>query len=176
MKKRNLAVIAMAVFLVIGTVTQAFAESMKPYVNKQKGFTISFPNNWQLKEKLSGVDVIALSPLEGKKDIFRENVNVIAIAKLPPKYTLKVFYDENVKDMKKNLNKFTIVSEKDIKINGVDAKKLVYTHNMYKHTMKASAFVIAGKEKACFITCTATPDTFAKWDARFDTIAKTFKF
>ncbi|MCE1246165.1 MAG: DcrB-related protein [Firmicutes bacterium] len=176
MKKRHLAIITLVALFVVGIMaSQAFADTMKTYTNKAKGFSIDFPSKWEVKEKVSDVDVIALSPVEGKSDKFRENVNVIALT-VPTSVTLKVFYDENVKDMKKKLKKFTVVSESNTKINGQDARKLVYTHNMYNHTMKAAAYVMLKGGKACFITCTAAPETYSKWEAEFDKIAKTTKF
>jgi hypothetical protein len=176
MRRKHLVIITVVALMVMfGIISQASAQVTKKYTNKVKGFSINFPAKWEIKEKVSGVDVIALSPLENSADRFRENINVIAV-KVPTNVTLKVFYDANVKDMKKNLKKFTVISETNTKINGNGAKKLVYSHKMYNHIMKASAYVIANNGKAFFITCTAAPATFAKWDAAFDKIAKSMKY
>ena len=46
------------------------------YVNRDQGFAVQFPREWELKESEMGFAVIGLSPLEGPSDDFRDNLGI----------------------------------------------------------------------------------------------------
>lgn len=174
-RKHTRSTIYLTILLLILAVSYAYAGDFVVYNCKSKGYSISFPKTWELKEKYRETDVIALSPQENSADRFRENVNVIT-SDLGQVYSLDTYYKANIENAEKGLNKFKQVQLTDIKINGIPTKRLVYTHEMQDISIKVIAFVLVKGKMGCVITCTALPDSYSKYEKTFDEVAKSFKF
>lgn len=145
------------------------------YVNKDKGYSIVFPKNWEMKEKFMGLDVFALSPLEGDKDAFRENVNIIT-EDLSNPMSLDEYYSMGLVNLKTLLADFKEIDSGTIDVNGIPMKWIVYDHRMGEVRARVLQFIAVKDRRAFVITFSAMPDDFAKYRPAFEQIGKTFKF
>jgi hypothetical protein len=145
------------------------------YTNKDKGYSIVFPKNWEMKEKFMGLDVFALSPLEGDKDLFRENVNIITEDLTKP-MSLDDYYSMGLVNLKTLLTDFKEVESGNIDVNGIPMKWIVYDHRMGEVKARVLQFIAVKDRRAYVVTFSAMPDDFAKYRPAFEQIAKTYKF
>ena len=75
------------------------------YYIKDEGFSIKFPDKWEIKEGFMGTAVLALSQQEGPADIFQENVNVV-VEQLAGKSSIEEYLQINLTNMRKLLTDF----------------------------------------------------------------------
>ena len=57
-----------------------------------------------------------------------------------------------------------------------EAKWLIYSHRMGTVNLKVLQYIMVRNLRAYVITCSAAPDTFAQYQAKFKAIAQTFRF
>ncbi len=147
----------------------------QPYHNAQKGYTIVFPSNWEVKEGFMGLDVFGLSALKNSEDKFRENVNVVTEDLRTP-LTLDEYYDLGVKNLSMLLTDFKEIDTGRVDVNGVPARWIVYDHRMGEVRARVLQVIMVKGDRAYIITATATPEEFDSYRGSFDTIVKSFKF
>jgi len=145
------------------------------YYKKQDGFSIRFPAEWEQKENVMGAAVIALSPAEGADDTFRENVNVVVEA-LPTPMDLERYFDPSMAILKNPLSAGQEPEVSDVALGGEAAKRVVYRMTMGQVAVKSLLYVAVKGRRGYAITCSATPDSFDAYQARFEEIAGTFRF
>jgi hypothetical protein len=145
------------------------------YYKKQEGFSIRFPAEWEQKENVMGTVVIALSPAEGADDPFRENVNVVVEA-LPAKMDLEKYLELSMANLKNLLSAGREPEVSDTTLGGEKAKRVVYQTTMGQIGVKGTLYVAVKGGRGYALTCSATPDSFDAYKARFEEIAGTFRF
>jgi len=145
------------------------------YYKKAEGFSIRFPAEWEQKENVMGTVVIALSPAEGADDPFRENVNVVVEA-LPSPMTLDEYFNLSRVNLGKLLTEARQPEIADARIGGEAAKRVVYQTTMGQIGVKGMLYVAVKGNRGYALTCSATPDSFDAYKARFEKIAGTFRF
>jgi len=95
------------------------------YENKTDGFSLQYPGDRTFQENVYESSVMFFSPLSGN-DTIQENFG-IKKAILPQAYTLNEYYDLTKPQLIQRIPGFTEVSNESIKINDMDAQKLIYT-------------------------------------------------
>jgi hypothetical protein len=145
------------------------------YYKKQEGFSIRFPAEWEQKENVMGSVVIALSPAEGADDAFRENVNVTVEA-LPSPMTLDEYFNLSMANLKNLLSEGQEPEVSDATLGGEKAKRFVCQMTMGQINVKSTVYVAVKGTRGYLLTCSATPDSFDAYKARFEKIAGTFRF
>jgi len=145
------------------------------YYKKADGFSIRFPAEWEQKENVMGSVVIALSPAEGAADTFRENVNV-TVESLPSPMTLDEYFNLSMANLKNLLSAGQEPEVSDTTLGGEKAKRVVYQTTMGQIDVKGMLYVAVKGNRGYALTCSATPDSFDAYKARFEEIAGTFRF
>ena len=145
------------------------------YYKKEDGFSIRFPEDWERKENVMGTVVIALSPAQGADDAFRENVNV-TVETLPSPMTLDEYFNLSMVNLGKLLTEARRPEVADARIGGEAAKRVVYQTTMGQIGVKGMLYVAVKGNRGYALTCSATPDSFDAYKARFEEIAGTFRF
>jgi hypothetical protein len=145
------------------------------YYKKEDGFSIRFPEDWERKENVMGTVVIALSPAQGADDAFRENVNV-TVETLPSPMTLDEYFNLSMVNLGKLLTEARKPEVADARIGGEAAKRVVYQTTMGQIGVKGMLYVAVKGNRGYALTCSATPDSFDAYKARFEEIAGTFRF
>jgi len=145
------------------------------YYKKADGFSIRFPAEWEQKENVMGTVVMALSPTEGADDPFRENVNVVVEA-LPSPMTLDEYCNLSMTNLKKLLAVGQEPEVSDATLGGGKAKQVVYQTTVGQIGVKGALYVVVKGNRGYALTCSATPDSFDAYQARFEEIVGTFRF
>ena len=145
------------------------------YYKKEDGFSIRFPAEWEQKENVMGTVVIALSPAEGQADAFRENVNVVVEA-LPTPMTLDEYFNRSRVSLKKLISAGQKPEVSDATLGGEKAKRVVYQTTMGQTGVKGILYIAVKGTRGYAVTCSAAPDAFDAYKARFEEIAGTFRF
>jgi len=145
------------------------------YYKKAEGFSIRFPAEWEQKENVMGTVVIAVSPAEGADDPFRENVNVV-VETLPATMDLEEYFKLNMANMEKMFTTGQQPEVSDTTFGGEKAKRVVYQTTMGQIGVKGTLYVAVKGNRGYALTCSATPDSFDAYKARFEEIAGTFRF
>ena len=145
------------------------------YYKKQEGFSIRFPAEWEQKENVMGTVVIALSPTEGADDPFRENVNV-TVETLPSPMDLDEYFNLSMTNLKKLLTETRQPEVTDTTLGGEKAKRVVYQTTMGQIGVKGMLYVVVKGNRGYALTCSAAPDSFDAYKARFEEIVGTFRF
>lgn len=143
------------------------------YVNKEKGFSITFPKNWETKEGIAGAVVASLSPRESDSDNFRENVNIV-IEDLPKDLTSEEYYQAGIVNLRK-VPEFKEEQKGKMSIDGKEAVWLIASHKSSNVSAKMIQYYVIKGKRAYVITGTALADTFGKYKPQFDQIAQSFK-
>ena len=145
------------------------------YYKKAEGFSIRFPAEWEQKENVMGSVVMALSPAEGEADAFRENVNVTVEA-LPSPMTLDEYFNLSMVNLGKLLTEGRQPEVSDATLGGEKAKRVVCQMMMGQINVKSTVYVAVKGTRGYSLACSATPDSFDAYKARFEEIAGTFRF
>ena len=174
MKKLTLLVL-INLFVVLAFANQAIPEEIEwqTYQNQDYGFSISFPANWEVKERYRNTVVVALSPARGRRDTFRENVN-LNVQTLPRGLTLEDYYKKSIQDMEEYLFNFEELSSGNFKINDLNSKYLIYTHKVGNVRVKVLEVLIVKGSFGFKMTCTAIPHAFERYRGTFKEILSSF--
>lgn len=146
-------------------------------IQKPSGdFDIDPPKGWEKVDTImEGKRIIFLrSPLEGKGDDFRENVNVL---------TEKVYgmgmaeyVDRNIESMKSGLTGFSKGRVRDRTINGMEFTSLKYSHSYYGTIIDAEVYFTIIDKTAYVITCSAKGGSIEDWEPEFEEAVGSFHF
>jgi hypothetical protein len=176
MFRKRYGMITVVLFMIsIGIFNGCSSKDPDRYYCKKDDFSLKLPKEWETKEGFMGSSVISLSPLENSADQFRENVNVV-VEKMPGEMPLDEYFTGNIANMKKFFTEFQEDEKGNTSIDETDAKWLVYSGKMGTLSVKNKVYFIIHDKRGYTITCSATPDGFARYKKTFDAIAYSFEF
>lgn len=160
----------------------AFPVIAKSSVNSYKssdGYSINYPASWTQQDQKSTYNITLFkSPPESETDDFAENVNVVV--EKAPNLNLNKYYTLAMSMMNdpKNpypLQDFKILKTGDKTVNKMPAKYLIYSHNYAGKGLEVKTYIFYKNNNGYVLTCTATNESFPKYEATFDQIVSTFK-
>jgi hypothetical protein len=120
------------------------------------------------------VPVIFFSPLTSAGDALKENLG-IGVTTETKEYTLDEFRQVRKASFDQQFSGFVEINNENIKINDMDAKKVIYT--CMQGDMKLQfeeVYVVKGKTRY-IITYTATETTFNEFAQKVDEMVTTFE-
>jgi hypothetical protein len=128
------------------------------YTHEKEAFSIQYPSDWEAREdvtyELFKIPFLAIRPLEGENDTFRENLNVVT-EKVAKDLTLSAYFKVSLKAMPKGLKDYKKVKEGALAGGKAPSLYLVYT-------------------PAYVVTCTSSPVRFDRYWGLFQRIGKGF--
>ena len=130
MSTSSIARSALVSFIALAVLAAACGKKEPGYFrDRSKGFSVVFPNDWEVKtEGLLGATVVqALSPLEEKGVLFRENVN-ISVEELSKDVGLSYYREITFENIARALGEFREVERNDFTLDGRKAVMTVFTH------------------------------------------------
>lgn len=145
------------------------------YYNKDEGFSIKLPNEWEKKEGFMGTTIVTWSPQESSADQFRENVNV-AVEELPKALSLEEYFQLSLANLSKLMTDFQEHEKGQLSIDNNDAKWLIYSHRMGTVKLKVLVYMLVKGRRGYAIVCSAAPEQFLKYRDKFEEIVQSFKF
>ncbi len=130
------------------------------------GFTMQYPVDWEVQENAYGSLAMFLSP-QTTGDTFREFVAIVTET-LPVDISADEYYTQLAKpQMEEAIQNFKEISNENITIDGVAAKKIVYEGTQSNYNLKRKQVVLIKNKMAYIINYSAFADTFAS----FSTVA-----
>ena len=145
------------------------------FVDKLNGFSIDLPVGWEQQKDQMGSAIMAISPMDGPKDSFRENINVV-VESLKEKLTTKDYFQASQDVIKKVFTDFKSEKSGQTKIDGHDFMWTIFSHRLGTVRARVLQYVAVNKDKAYVITCSSEPDKFNQYMPKFEGSIKTFKF
>jgi hypothetical protein len=150
-------------------------EKIHEYQNKDKGYAISLPLEWNLKElKEMGLDVLVMMPPNPADGSMHERITVI-FSENDDKLNLEKFYSMSLQNLKETLPAFKVEEFSTVRLGNTEAKKLVYYDKEGHHDSKIVQYFVVSKNKVFIITCSADPQEFGKYKSLFEDVAKSFR-
>lgn len=142
--------------------------------DKERGFAFNVPSTWDQQRNTMGASVIALSPKEGNKDTFRENVNVV-VEDLTSPMNAKEYFTASQSLIKKAFTEFKLEKTGQSKIGAHDFYWSIFSHRIGTIKARVLQYVTVAGNKAFVVTASAQPDTFHKYKGEFESIINTFR-
>jgi len=143
-------------------------------MNRDQGFSVRFPGDWELREGELGLAVIGLSPLEGPSDEFRENLSV-ASSEMTKPLDADGIMDANIPSMMKMVTDFNPSERGYADVGGKRAAKLEYTQRQGQFRLSVTLYALAGGDRAYLIHCTSETSAMSRFNDKFDKIVSSFK-
>ena len=173
-RKSLYAVLLAATFLAVAGASCKKSEPGR-YVNREKGFSIVVPAEWDIEEKKMNTDMIAVSPGESAEDTFRENFNVL-VESLPKEMTLDEYYMKGMPLFKEFAREFIQHAGGFEEIDGEKFRYDIVSHKMGPLRIKVLQYLYVKGKKGYLITFSAADDKFGNYEPMFKEVAKGFRF
>lgn len=135
-------------------------------------YAIKYPDGWEQRHGAMGAHSLALAPLDGKGDNFRENVNVV-LENVPTTDTDEIWKRTEVQ-LQRMLTGYARVDKRTAKLAGTDAVVADYKHQQGIFKLKVRVALIAADKGSYIVTCSAKEDAFDQYAPTFDKVIKTF--
>lgn len=162
-----------SILFILTLATICFANNKNERLQPNNKYDITFPFNWEVKRNYMGCDIIAISPLEDDRDIFRENVNLI-IEELPYSMSLIEYYVINIINMESRFPGFEILESNDIVINNNKAKRIIFINVTDRYNFKYLQYYFCTEKYGYVLTFTALTISYEDYSNKFEEIVKTF--
>ncbi|MBP6291160.1 MAG: hypothetical protein KA407_05915 [Spirochaetes bacterium] len=175
MKQRNILFLIIVIAVSTITVIGCSRKEKGRYYNDEYGFSIVFPKYWEIQQKEMGTAVVALSPEEGSRDDFRENV-AITVEDVSDGETLEKYFVVSQQNLKSYSKDYMLLYKNNTWLSRKPAMILGFTYSMSGLKLKVLQYYCLYKNKAYVITCTALPHTFDRYEEIFLKIVRTFRF
>ncbi len=165
----------LAVVIFLAATLSLEAQEKSRYANREKGFSIEFPEGWALREAPApAVVVLAQSPQEGPSDTFGENIN-IAVEDLPRDATTVQYGAAARETLVKAAQGLKVLDEGTLEIDGCQAGYFGYTLSLQGYSLHNIVYYLVVERKAYVITCSATDKSFDAFKEKFEKAVATFK-
>lgn len=136
------------------------------------GFSVEYPATWTAQENVYGAQVMFFSPqLSGDK--FRENVGIVSET-LPSDLAVADYYTSIKNQLTSIVQGYQELSNEDITLAGVAAKKIVYVGTQSNYELKWMQVLLIKDKTAYVISYTASAGTFDEFSKEADAIVKSF--
>ena len=138
-----------------------------------KPYTIRNIHGWEEQSGPKEVDRVWLSPAEGPRDRFRENINVV-LEEIPPGVTEEKYLRISAENFKRLMNAEGDVTYEKTQVNGRDAYVSHVTYRMGGFHMALDSYVILDGRHAYIISCTALKKAYDDYKPKFEEMVNTF--
>jgi len=162
------------VVAVVVTMGCSSAPEKKAKPKTIEGYAMSQPSGWDVRKRFRGADVAYLSPKEDENDKFREYISV-SVQMMPPKMNAQSYLAYKLSMLKKNYEKFAVVTQTAVKAGTVDGTYLRYTYVGRVGPMTSEEYQFVKKGMIYTITCEALTSSYARYKQAFDTVLGTLR-
>jgi|GEM_PF-3554612 len=145
------------------------------YTHDVLGFSIAYPESWDVKQNFETFAFMGISPQENDEDLYGENVSVVAMS-TPPDMSLEDFSALQIRGAKEGLKDYARRGASFEEINGVRAARFDYVYTVKDLRIVSITFIIVKDNIAYAINCKATLDDYDRYRAMMLQIARSFRF
>jgi len=170
--KSKILIASLQLFFVVGYTSAQ--ENFAYFHDKIRGYSISFPSNWEIKENYLNTAVCAFRSFENSEDSFREGVSVVQCKKESTS-SLDDFFQTNIHKailLKEDYHEY----ESGLtRIDSLMTKYLICTYSFSEMKYQAIYFCFEINSTTCFLLAgMSTPSRFKQYREIFEKIAHTF--
>ncbi len=151
------------------------ADSLCLYTNKENGFSLQYPESWQVREGAFGTIVSILSPLDGTKDQFSENVNVVSEA-VSANTNLNDYYKASEANLKKYFTDFKVLKNDGATLGGYPARTVTYQAAQASLKLRTTQVFTIRDNRVFIITLTNVQDSPNNYFATMSAVVRSFRF
>lgn len=148
--------------------------AVKRIRDRAKGFSIEFPGDWEVRENLKGTTLIAFSPVDGEKDAFRENVNVLVEALEAP-VGIDAYAKAQVEELARTVEGFAEPTVEEIRVGDIAARRLRYTQKLAERELTAMAYLLVKDRRGYIVTAAGDAPAFATHEPAFKRICESLR-
>jgi hypothetical protein len=138
-------------------------------------FRISAPADWEVQQDKGPLRWVAVSPLQGAGDTFRENMNVVLDGLVRP-VELSEYYEAQLGQLEQGFQGFRVVSTEERAMAGQRAMRLIYEHTLGARTIRGVTYFFVLPDRAVALTGTAVAAQFDAYFPTFEAMASSFRF
>ena len=175
--KAALAAVVVAICLV--SIQCSEKKSLEPgrFYSTENKFSIIFPEGWEVRveDEINASHIEGVSPWEDDEDLFSEYIG-IDIQQVEGGATLSEVFDSMVEEQAKEFEYFKEIERGDIKLNGNEARYLIFDIGMEEGRNRVISYTLIKKGKSFLIGCVAEDIKFDDYRERFEESAGTFRF
>ncbi len=133
-------------------------------------FSVDTPEGWTRKDStmMGSKAVFLISELEGKRDLFKQNINVLT--EKVGTMSFADYMELSFTNISKMLTNYKLKDQKDIMVDGIEAKSIDYSHSLSGYDIDVNAVMFIKNSRAYIIT---SSDEKGKLDRWRDVIEKT---
>ncbi|MBI4707602.1 MAG: lipoprotein [Candidatus Omnitrophica bacterium] len=143
------------------------------YSNEEYKFSLLLPNSWS-KEGMDKVALIAKAPLEGKGDVYPENINVV-VTELPEQVSLGTFYELNREELLRNLPGAYDQQEGSAFAGFLPGKKFSFVTKIKEFTLRMTSVVFRKGKYFYVLTYAYEVGKDKKYEPIFNKIITSFR-
>jgi hypothetical protein len=140
----------------------------------EKKFTIAFPEGWEVKENVEGMDLVGLSPVEGPSDKFQENV-FVASTEMKEPHEADEILDDSLSVMINTITDFKPEKRDHAEVGGIEAARLTFTWRQGPYHLTSVVYVLPGRDRAYQIRATAESQAWDRVLPVFEKIVSSFE-
>ncbi|MBN2185017.1 MAG: hypothetical protein JW746_06780 [Candidatus Krumholzibacteriota bacterium] len=154
-------------------------KSLEPgrFYSTEKKFSIIFPEGWEVRTEdwADGCHIEAVSPWEDDEDLFSEYIGV-DVQPVEGGSSLSEVFAGMLDEQAKEFEYFKEIERGDIRLNGNDARYLIFDIGMEEGQNRVISYTLVKKGKSFLIGCVAEDVKFEDYRERFEESAGTFRF
>lgn len=150
------------------SIFNAYAEN-KTYLSANKEYSFQYPIDWAENETLLGFDVFIMAP-KNPDGQSKANISIIS-GKIPEEVDLDMYYNENLKNLQKDIPEMKNLESGRTEIASIPAKWVKYERDDDQTEIKHYFFISKGR--GYLITCGAAKGFCKQTDC--DKIVESFK-
>jgi len=147
----------------------------KRYTHEALGFSIAFPETWDVKKDHETSAFIGVSPQENEDDPFGENVSVVAMS-APQDMSLEEFAELQAQAARQGMERFAPRGSSFETIDDHRAARIDYVHSVRDLRIVSISFILLDDQIAYAINCKATMEDYDRYRAQLLEIARSFRF
>ncbi|HSG28428.1 MAG TPA: hypothetical protein VLA34_08100 [Candidatus Krumholzibacterium sp.] len=167
---------ALALFFILHGCTGGGEAPPGAYTSAEFGFSIVFPEGWEVEEPGGGeLPVVAASLIpKGEPGIMLAYV-AVEIDDLDDAVTLEEYAGRIRSEQSRDAKYFSEHEYGEIRIDGRKARYLFIDVDWEDSTLRLLGYILVDKRKGYLITCGAIPDEFERYQAIFRQTARSFR-
>jgi len=148
----------------------------KHYRDRTNEFSVSLPRSWQIVTDHAPAALIALAPLQGKNDRFRENLTVVP-SDLPNDEVKEMFWEYNKKIILSSMPGYkSQIKEGELFAGMQRGQYMAFTVTKGDVKLRIKTVAWFRGLRVYSVTCSAEYAQYPKYEKAFDKILSSFNF
>lgn len=150
------------------------ATRARRYFNRTLGFSMAFPEGWDVKENADNYAMVGVSPEESEGDRILESVRVVFDPQ-PANMDIGNFAALGQRMLRETLEDYKFLGENRVAIWKYPAAKIDFLHTDQGVPTRSVMFIFLVDGRGCTITASSSPEDWARWEMTLLLICGSFE-